>query len=96
MERLKARLAGKVYSQHEGIYYKETISSVVKMVTVKTIIALAASRHCHIHQMDVFNAFQHSELDDVIYMKLPQGFVSQGEKVCWLAKSLYGLKQAPK
>ena len=29
-------------------------------------------------------------------MQLPQGFVSQGEKVCRLTKSPYGLKQAPR
>jgi len=94
MERFKARLVAKGYSQQEEIDYKETFSHVVKMVTVRTIVSLVTSRHWHIHQMDVFNAFLHSELDDEIYMQLPQGFVSEGEKVCRLTKSLYGLKQA--
>lgn len=66
------------------------------MVTVRTIVALAASRQWHIHQMDVFNTFLHGDLKDEIYMQLLQGFVSQGEKVCRLTKSLYGLKQAPR
>ncbi|XP_019069809.1 uncharacterized mitochondrial protein AtMg00810-like [Solanum lycopersicum] len=50
------------------------------MVTVRTIVSLAAARHWHIHQMDVFNAFLQGDLDDEIYMQLPQGFVGQGEK----------------
>jgi len=66
------------------------------METVRTMVSLADSRHWHIHQMDVFNAFLQGDLDDEIYMQLPQGFVSQGEKVCRLTKSLYGLKQAPR
>ena len=66
------------------------------MVTVRTIVSLAAARHWHIHQMNVFNAFLQGDLDDEIYMQLPQGFVGQGEKVCRLTKSLYGLKQAPR
>ena len=41
------------------------------MVTVKTIVSIAAARHCHIHQMDVFNAFLQGDLDDEIYMQLP-------------------------
>ncbi|XP_069143559.1 uncharacterized mitochondrial protein AtMg00810-like [Solanum lycopersicum] len=50
------------------------------MVTVRTIVSLAAARHWHIHQMNVFNAFLQGDLDDEIYMQLPQGFVGQGEK----------------
>lgn len=87
-------MVAKGYSQHQGIDYHETFSPVVKMVTVKTIISLATARHWHIHQMDVFNTFLQSDLEDEIYMQLPQGFVSKKEKVCRLTKSLYGLKQS--
>lgn len=55
--------------------------------------------------MDVTNAFMQEDLDEEIYMLLPQGFQSQGEytkgirseweinKLCSLKMSLYGLKQ---
>lgn len=66
------------------------------MVTCSTIVSLVASIHWHIHHMDVFNAFMQGDLEDEIYMHLPQGFVSQGEKVCRLTKSLYGLKHDPR
>lgn len=45
--------------------------------------------------MDMFNAFLQGDLNYEIYMTMPQGFSSQGEKVYRLIKSLYGLKQAP-
>lgn len=47
--------------------------------------------------MDVKNGFLHVDLQEEVYMDLPQDFVAKGqeEKVCHLRKSLYGLKQSP-
>jgi len=56
---------------------------------------LVAAQHWSLHQLDVHNAFLHSDLFEEIYMALPLGFQQQGENlVCHLNKSLYGLKQA--
>ena len=42
-------------------------------------------------QMDVVTAFLQSELIEEIFMRFPEGFVNDGNKVCKL-KKLYGLK----
>lgn len=57
LDRYKALLVAKGYTQQEGIDYQETFLVVVKMVTVWSIVALAAQHNWRIHQMNVSNAF---------------------------------------
>ncbi|GKA51397.1 retrovirus-related pol polyprotein from transposon TNT 1-94 [Tanacetum coccineum] len=98
VERYRARLVVKGYAQKEGINFNEIFSPVVRMTTIRVVMAMCATYDLHLEQLDVKTVFLHGNLEEEIYMLQPEGFKQKGKEnlVCRLNKSLYGLKQAPR
>jgi hypothetical protein len=74
VERHKACLVVKGFSQQDGIDYTETFSPIAKMNFTRLILSPVARFGWKIHQMNVKSAFLHGDLSEEIFMEQPSGF----------------------
>ena len=81
IDKHKAQLVAKGFTQREGIDYNETFSPVSTKDSMRVILALTAHLDLELHQMDVKTAFLNGELEEDIYMTQPPGFVERGKEL---------------
>ena len=98
VNKYKARLVVKGYSQVFGVDFSETFAPVARLDTIRMLLALTAQKGWKTYQLDVKSTFLNGYLQEEIYVEQPEGFQVNGqeEKVYLLKKALYGLKQAPR
>ncbi|KAL8106163.1 hypothetical protein AgCh_029826 [Apium graveolens] len=78
--------------------FEEIFAPVLRLETVRLLLALAAKHSREVHNLDVKTAFLNGEIKEEVYVFQPEGFVKEGEEhlVYRLLKALYGLRQAPR
>ena len=92
IQKHKARLVARGFTQKPGIDFYETFSPVARLETIRTVIVVVAQKKWKIFQIDIKSSFLNGKLDEEIYVEQPQGFFVQGgeEKVYRLKKLFTG------
>lgn len=72
INKYKARLDVKGYIQRHGVDYEEVFTLVLRIETVRFILALAASNGWKVHHLDVKTAFLHGDLKELVYVLNPK------------------------
>lgn len=92
----KARIVARGNHQRPGIDYGKSFSPVMRLESLRVLLALAASRDFDIMQSDVMSAYLHGNLEEELYVEQPDGYAAPGkERWVWrLKKGRYRLVQA--
>ncbi|THG93712.1 hypothetical protein EW026_g7595 [Hermanssonia centrifuga] len=98
LAKFKARIVARSCSQVPGRDYNLLFVSlsVFWFTTLCAFMSFVADQDRELHQVDVVGAYLQEDLDEEIYMKVPENIKKPGkEEWCWrLKKALYGLKQS--
>jgi hypothetical protein len=88
----------KGYSQVKGLDFDETYAPVVRLESIRILLAYATYHGFKLYQMDVKSAFLNGPIKEEVYVEQPPGFEDSEypNHVYKLSKALYGLKQAPR
>lgn len=68
LDRLKAWLVAKGFTQQPAIDFQETFSPIIKPATIRVVLTIALAHDWDIRQLDVKNAFLHGYLSDLVHM----------------------------
>jgi hypothetical protein len=102
--RFKARLVAKGFRQRAELDFGDLFSPTLRFNTLRALLAAAVQHKKTVHQTDIETAFLHADVEEEIFMKLPEydllrkllpDLPIEGPYV-QILKSLYGLRQSPR
>ena len=94
INKYKAHLMVKGYTQRKDIYYEEIFFLVVRFASIRLIPTIVAHLNLELFQIDAKTIFFNGKLDEEFCMDQLIHFEVEGQecKVCHLKHFIYGLK----
>ena len=83
VEKQKARMVAKGFTQVIEKDYEETYASVARLKSVQLLYAIAAFQKICLWQVDFVSAFLNSDSLFEVYMEQPKGFETGEDKNVW-------------
>ena len=90
----RARLVACGYSQIPGIDFNESYAPVINNVSFRIMLIAKLVWGLQASIVDVETAFLHGNLQEEIYMNIPEGMTTNDNKCLMLKKTIYGLVQS--
>jgi hypothetical protein len=81
VQRNKAILVAKGYSQQQGVDYNETFALVARLDTIRTVITLAGQNGWLLYQLDVKSVFLNGEFKQEVYVEQPEALLLKVKKI---------------
>ncbi|KAH9138471.1 hypothetical protein AeRB84_017219 [Aphanomyces euteiches] len=95
IDKFKARLVVRGFTQKYGVDFVDTYSPVIKQSTVRLLLFIALYLDIELIHGDIPAAYVKATMDRAIYMEIPHGIEGDPKtQALLLKKSLYGLKQS--
>ncbi|GJU61456.1 isochorismate synthase, chloroplastic [Tanacetum coccineum] len=76
IDKYKARLAIKGFRQSEGLDYFDTYLPVTRITLIRMVLTIVTLRKMEVDQMDVKMTFLNGDLEKLLYMNQPEGFMA--------------------
>ncbi|KAH0819425.1 hypothetical protein GEV33_003366 [Tenebrio molitor] len=71
LDRRKARVVAKGFTQRPGIDFHDTFAPVARLSSLRLLVALAAKYNLKISQLDVTSAYLNGKIDTKVFMEKP-------------------------
>lgn len=81
LERRKARVVAKGFSQRPGVDFHDTFAPVARIGSLRTLVAIAVEQDMEIAQIDVTTAYLNGTMDTTVYIEKPDMLQEMLERI---------------